>query len=139
MLRPFLSALDKLGADVVGITKSVGLNLEDLKDPDCRVPLEYALALSVEAARRLQDPALGIHVAEMYAPGVFGVLDYWIIDPVQRRVAVLVRDGDVWVESGFVEGQDARGVVLPGFAVAVGNLWAAIADVPEDGAEMPGE
>lgn len=68
---------------------------------------------------------------------IFGIREYWIVDPMARKVTVLVRDGDVWAESGFVEGQDARGVVLPGFALAVGDLWAAIADHPEDGAEMP--
>ena len=69
---------------------------------------------------------------------VYGLLEYWIIDPIERKVTVLVRNGDTWAESVFVEGQIARGVVLPGFALAVIDLWAAIVDVPDYGAEIPG-
>ena len=28
----------------------------------------------------------------------FGLREYWIIDPIDRRITVLVRDGDVWIE-----------------------------------------
>ncbi len=59
---------------------------------------------------------------------VVGILEYWIIDPEMRRVTVLTRNGDVWAEAAFVDGQAASGLVLPGFAVPVADLWV----VPRD-------
>ena len=53
----------------------------------------------------------------------FGILEYWILDREMRRVTVLNRDGDVWAEAVFVDGQAASGLVLPGFAVPVADLW----------------
>ncbi len=58
----------------------------------------------------------------------FGLLEYWIIDPETRRVTVLTRDGDVWTEAVFVDGQAASGFTLPGFAVPVAGLWV----MPDD-------
>ncbi len=53
----------------------------------------------------------------------FGLREYWIVDPETHRVVVLRRDGDAWVERAFVDGQAAEGLVLPGFAVPVADLW----------------
>lgn len=58
----------------------------------------------------------------------YGLLEYWIIDPGQRRVTVLTRDGNVWAEAVFGDGQSASGLVLPGFAVPVADLWV----MPDD-------
>ncbi len=58
----------------------------------------------------------------------YGLLEYWIIDPLDRKVIVLIRDGDIWVERVFGDGQVAQGVALPGFALAVDPLWA----IPDD-------
>lgn len=54
---------------------------------------------------------------------VFGIREYWIVDPIARRVTVLIRNGDVWIERAFADGQQAGSVVLPGFAVSVADLW----------------
>ncbi|MDB5349499.1 MAG: hypothetical protein JWN86_746 [Planctomycetota bacterium] len=62
---------------------------------------------------------------------IFGMLEYWILDPELRRVTVLTRDGDVWAESVFVDGQIASGLVLPGFAVPVADLWVMPPDEDE--------
>ena len=70
---------------------------------------------------------------------VFGVLEYWIIDPIARKVTVLARNGDVWAETVFVAGQSATGLALPGFAVAVADLWAALADAPDEDDEEMGD
>ncbi len=64
---------------------------------------------------------------------VYGLLEYWIIDPIEHKVTVLIRDGDVWVERAFVDGQNAEGVALPGFAVPVADLWA----IPPDEDDGP--
>ncbi len=53
----------------------------------------------------------------------FGLLEYWIVDRFDRKVTVLRRRGDSWTETVFVDGQSASGRVLPGFAVAVSDLW----------------
>lgn len=64
----------------------------------------------------------------------YGLLEYWIVDPIVQRITVLLRDGDVWVERVFNGDQVAEGLVLPGFAVRLPELWAAAGDV-EDGSE----
>ncbi len=54
---------------------------------------------------------------------VFGIQEYWIIEPEARRVTVLTRRGDTWGERVFTDGQAAEGLALPGFAVPVSDLW----------------
>lgn len=76
MLRPMLVGLGLLHADVEKIAASVSLSVRDLHDPDVRIPFEVAIRFSIEAAVALGDPAFGLHLAELYQPGVFGVLDY---------------------------------------------------------------
>jgi Uma2 family endonuclease len=68
------------------------------------------------------------YVAKRQEYLAYGLREYWIIDPLDRRVIVLIRDGDAWVERVFVDGQVAAGLALPGFAVPVADLWPA----PED-------
>ena len=58
----------------------------------------------------------------------YGLLEYWIIDPMDRKVTVLIRDGDVWVERVFTEGKVAQSAVIPGFGLPVNDLWV----VPEE-------
>jgi Uma2 family endonuclease len=60
----------------------------------------------------------------------FGLLESWIVDPKQRKVTVLLRDGDVWVERVFRDDQVVESLVLPGFGARVAELWAAD-DEPE--------
>jgi Uma2 family endonuclease len=62
----------------------------------------------------------------------FGLREYWIVDRFARRVTVLIRDGDAWVERVFGDGQVASGLVLPGFAVPVSDIWAAAEDAEDD-------
>jgi len=58
----------------------------------------------------------------------FGLREYWIIDPDARRVTVLIREGESWIERVFQGEQTAEGLVLPGFAVPEADLWADIDD-----------
>lgn len=64
----------------------------------------------------------------------YEVHEYWIIDPFTRSVVVLIRDGDGGVKRTFQGDQTSEGLVLPGFAVRLPELWATMADV-EDGDE----
>jgi Uma2 family endonuclease len=59
-----------------------------------------------------------------------GLLEYWIVDPMQRHVVVLIRDGDVWIEHVFRDDQIIASLVLPGFETRVAELWIDI-EVPE--------
>ncbi len=61
----------------------------------------------------------------------FGLREYWMVDPAECRVTVLIRDGDAWVERLFQGDQAATGLVLPGFAVPLADLWIVRSD--EDG------
>ena len=53
----------------------------------------------------------------------FGVLEYWIVDFLARKMTLLVRDGDTWAERPCVEGQPIPSLVLPGLAATMADLW----------------
>jgi len=55
-----------------------------------------------------------------------GIPEYWIIDPEERQITVLILQGKEYREHGvFGSGTDASSVLLPGFAVAVDAVFAA--------------
>jgi len=55
-----------------------------------------------------------------------GIGEYWIVDLQERRITVLALDGRVYrVHGQFGPGTQATSVLLPGFAVAVDNVFAA--------------
>jgi Uma2 family endonuclease len=60
----------------------------------------------------------------------YGLMEYWIVDPLKRPVTVLSRRGDTWAEAVFRDQQVIASLVLPGFATTVAELWV---DVEEDG------
>jgi Uma2 family endonuclease len=62
------------------------------------------------------------HVAKRREYLAFGLREYWIIDPIGRRITVLTRDGDAWIERVFVDDLPAGGLVLPGFVVRPADL-----------------
>lgn len=55
-----------------------------------------------------------------------GITEYWIVDPEQQRISVLVLEGAAYREHGsFAPGQRASSVLLPGFEVVVQDVFAA--------------
>jgi Uma2 family endonuclease len=63
----------------------------------------------------------------------FGLLEYWIIDFLERKMTLLTRDGDVWVERPCVEGRPIPSLVLPGLAASLADLWVDLDEYgPED-------
>ena len=60
-----------------------------------------------------------------------GVLEYWIIDPAERRFTLLVRDGDAWVERVLRADQVIPSVVLAGLATTVADLWLDLDEYDE--------
>ena len=52
--------------------------------------------------------------------------EYWIIDPQQRTITVLILQGTTYREHGvFGAGLQATSVLLPGFSVSVDDVFAA--------------
>lgn len=104
------------------------------RHPDMAV----ALSATPPAARGHRPPSL---VMEVVSEGrearhrdyvlkreeylAYGLLEYWIVDPAERKLTVLLRDGAQWVERVFQDDQSAEGLVLPGFRVRLAELWAA--------------
>jgi AraC-like DNA-binding protein len=77
-VRPVIERLGRLGLDVGAALSVAGIDPAALDDAEARLPHVAALALWHEAARRSNDDAFGIHVAEDIRPGAFDVLDYAI-------------------------------------------------------------
>ena len=67
----------------------------------------------------------------------FGLDEYWIVDPLERKVTVLTRQGDTWAEAVFRAEQVIASLVLPGFATTVAELWVDVEDDDENGAADP--
>jgi Uma2 family endonuclease len=70
---------------------------------------------------------------------VFGIREFWIVDPRFRQVTVLIRrdepEGAAWSERVFRGDDVIEGAMLPGFVGTVAELWV---DVEEDGDEGNG-
>jgi Uma2 family endonuclease len=60
-----------------------------------------------------------------------GIKEYWIVDPENRRVTVLVLDEAAYREHGvFGPGEAATSVLLAGLVVSVAELFAAAGQAP---------
>jgi Uma2 family endonuclease len=109
------------------------------RNPDVAVVLKGA----AKDYRNRRIPALAVEVVSAGGEArdyeakrqeylAYGLFEYWIVDPLARRVTVLVRHGDVWAERVFHGEQAAEGLVLPGFRVPLADLWAGAEDEPDD-------
>jgi Uma2 family endonuclease len=59
-----------------------------------------------------------------YAEG--GIPEYWIVDPQERRITVLVLQGESYHQHGvFLKGETATSKLLDGFAVNVSDVFDA--------------
>ncbi len=96
-------------------------------------------ALVMEVVSRGADAHHRDHVTKREEYLAYGVHEYWIIDPIARRVLVLVRRGDAWVEHVFQGDQAASGRVLPGFAVRLPEMCAEMEKADGDGAHDPND
>jgi Uma2 family endonuclease len=107
--------------------------LESGRHPDVAVTLKG----TPKNVRGRRPPALAI---EIVSPGreahdrdykakreeylAYGLAEYWVVDPYERRVVVLLRDGGAWVERVFTNPREsAVGLVLPSFMAPLAELW----------------
>ena len=82
-------------------------------------------SLAIEVVSPGSDARQRDYVTKREEYLAYGLLEYWIVDPFERKVIVLVRDGDTWNERVFAGEQAAEGLVLPGFRIPLPELWAA--------------
>jgi Uma2 family endonuclease len=68
----------------------------------------------------------------------YGLDEYWIVDPLERKVTVLTRRGDTWSEAVFRDDQVIVSSVLPGFTTTVAELWANLDEAEDDDADDNG-
>jgi AraC-like DNA-binding protein len=76
LLWPMLLGLSTLGVDLETLLPQAGLSLEDVRDPDARISVERGLVLVRLAVEATGDENLGLHLAQRYEPGAFGVIDH---------------------------------------------------------------
>jgi Uma2 family endonuclease len=65
----------------------------------------------------------------------YGLLEYWIVDPLKLVVTVLTRRGDAWSEAVFRDEQVIVSLILPCFATTVAELWIDSEDDADNSAE----
>jgi Uma2 family endonuclease len=114
------------------------------RNPDLGVVLEG----TPPDARGRTQPAL---VAEVVSPGsrtrdyqtkrseylAFGLREYWIVDPAERKLILLVRSGVAWTEQVLQGDQIIDSCALPKLGCRVSELWVGVTQV-EAGAEGEG-
>lgn len=94
-------------------------------DPDVKYPSHIDLALEIVSegtdARRRDYEDKQIDYAKA------GIAEYWIVDPVELKITVLVLDGAAYVEHGvFTANQSADGKLIPGLSVSVDAVLNAL-------------
>jgi AraC-like DNA-binding protein len=73
-----LAGLQAAGADAEAVLARAGIALDELQDPERRLPREIILDLWQAALDVTGDEAFGLHVAEQMRPGILDVLDYLV-------------------------------------------------------------
>ena len=109
-------------AMVSGRNPDVAVSLRDTPRNDRGDPPP---SLAIEVVSEGDEARTRDYVTKREEYLVFGLGEYWIVDRFLRRVTVLERRGQSWVEHVFGDGDSAESHVLPGFAVPVAELWAA--------------
>jgi Uma2 family endonuclease len=93
-----------------------------------RLPALAAEVVSSRSVRRDYETKREEYLA-------YGLLEYWIVDPLKRQVTVLTRRGDTWNEMVFRDEQVIVSLVLPGFPTTVAELWIDVEEDDDDAAD----
>lgn len=102
--------------------------------PDCfpQTPREYPsrLDIAVEVVSEGAESRHRDYVAKRHDYAIGGVQEYWIVDPLERRVTVLELSSGVYQELGvFHPGGIARGNFNPIFELPVSDVMRLVDDV----------
>ena len=89
------------------------------KDSRGRRPASFAIEVVSEGAEARHHD----YVTKRQEHLVYGLFEYWIVDPELRQVTILLREGDAWVERVVSGDQSAESLVLPGFVVPITEFW----------------
>ena len=84
-----------------------------------RIPVLAVEVVSPGKAARVRDY---VEKREEYL--AYGLGEYWIVDPAEHAVTVLVRaDGPSWIERRFEGSETIVSDLLPDFGITVNQLW----------------
>lgn len=75
-----LDACERLGLDREALAEAAGLDLEQLAQPDARIPAAKADAIWTAAVAASADPCLAIHAAEALPVGAYRVIDFLVVN-----------------------------------------------------------
>ena len=134
-LHPGLIDLIGHGSDVQYVIPELGTD----RNPDLAI-------LFRDAPLGFKDKPLSVLAVEVVSPGAksrkrdyedkkvdylaAGLLEYWIIDPDQKQVTVLIRreadDVAGWEEHVYRQAEMIVSGLLPGFAGTVADLWVGL-------------
>jgi AraC-like DNA-binding protein len=74
--RALIAACERLGLDGAALLAELGLDREQLADPELRIPATTADALWQAVAARIDDPNLALKAAEQLPFGAYRVIDH---------------------------------------------------------------
>jgi Uma2 family endonuclease len=110
-----------------GRNPDLGVVLEGTS-PDARGRTQPALAAEVvSAGSRTRD-----YQTKRSEYLAFGLREYWIVDPFERQVILLLRDGVTWSERVLQGDQPIDSTVLPGLDCRLSDLWIGVALEPAE-------
>jgi AraC-like DNA-binding protein len=72
--------LDHLKVDIDAFLRSIGIDPETVKSPDCYLPIETYLQIEEGAAEYLNDPYFGLHMGEYAEAGSWSILGYMMMN-----------------------------------------------------------
>lgn len=75
-LRVILDGFGSLGLQPAELLDAVGVDPKVIEDPDARIPRSLTAKVWIQAANLLNDPDMGLHVAEQIEPRAFNVAVY---------------------------------------------------------------
>ena len=96
------------GLNFISLLNEVGLRLDEVKEPETLVSLNRVGQLFDNVARKLGDPAFGIHYAEQFPEGATGLLGNLVLSAPTVRTSLaaaaeFLAVQTVPVDSSFVE------------------------------------
>jgi AraC-like DNA-binding protein len=88
VLAAFPAYVGSRGLDFVSLLNEVGLQLDEVKEPETLVSLNRVGRLFDNVAIKLGDPAFGIHYAEHFPQGATGLLGYLVLSAPTVRTSL---------------------------------------------------